>query len=191
MTGLYQKLSYFEAGRLHRGETEFCSSNIAETMVTLPSHLLPFPYVGKALPHICTVSETVYVNFKAEDTWNKTQPKDKECNLHMENWNGGTGLWLKCYLDDSLHKKGSVFGFSLWVTSRAHCDKKMSNVTWSGIMWTNYHSIALHYRTVIGSGVSAWDGVAEENWVVIDNMIKTVRGPSNKLLKFTVDRETL
>lgn len=40
-------------------------------------------------------------------------------------------------------------------------------------MWTNYHSIALHYRTVIGPGVSAWDGVAEENWVVIDNMIKT------------------
>lgn len=40
-------------------------------------------------------------------------------------------------------------------------------------MWTNYHSIALHYRTVIGSGVSAWDGVAEENWVDIDTMIKT------------------
>lgn len=40
-------------------------------------------------------------------------------------------------------------------------------------MRTNYHSIALHYRTVIGSGVSAWDGAAEENWVGIDNMIKT------------------
>lgn len=40
-------------------------------------------------------------------------------------------------------------------------------------MWTNYHSIALHYRPVIGPGGSAWDGVTEENGVVIDNMIKT------------------
>lgn len=38
---------------------------------------------------------------------------------------GKRGLSLKCYLDDSLHKKGTVFGFSLRVTSRAHCDKKI------------------------------------------------------------------
>lgn len=56
----------------------------------------------------------------------KAQSEDMEHNLEMENWNGGTGLQLKCYLDASLHKKRSVFGFSLWVTSRAHCDKKIS-----------------------------------------------------------------
>lgn len=39
---------------------------------------------------------------------------------------GKKGLELKCYLDDSLHKKGTVFGFSLRVTGSAHCDKKIS-----------------------------------------------------------------
>lgn len=29
--------------------TEFCTSNIGETMVMLPSHLLYFPGAGKAL----------------------------------------------------------------------------------------------------------------------------------------------
>lgn len=43
-------------------------------------------------------------------------------------------------------------------------------------MWTNYHSIALHYSMVIGSGVGAWDGAEEENWVGIDNMIKQWQG---------------
>lgn len=56
----------------------------------------------------------------------KGQSEDTEGNLEMENLNGERGLSLKCYLDDSLHKKGSVFGFSLRITSRAHCDKKIS-----------------------------------------------------------------
>lgn len=63
---------------------------------------------------------------KVKEAKDKGQSEDTEGNLEMENLNGERGLSLKCYLDDSLHKKGSVFSFSLRITSRAHCDKKIS-----------------------------------------------------------------
>lgn len=61
------------------------SSNIAETMVMLPSHLLYFPCAGKALPHICTASAALWATFKAEEPRNKAQSEDMEANLEMEN----------------------------------------------------------------------------------------------------------
>lgn len=42
---------------LAEGGHRCCISNIAWTIVMLPSHLLYFPSVGKALPHICTASK--------------------------------------------------------------------------------------------------------------------------------------
>lgn len=54
-------------------------------MVMLQSHLLYFPYAGKALPHICPASEAVWATFKVEETRNKAQTEDMEGNLEMEN----------------------------------------------------------------------------------------------------------
>lgn len=42
---------------LAEGEHRCCICNIAWTIGMLPSHLLYFPSVGKALPHICTASK--------------------------------------------------------------------------------------------------------------------------------------
>lgn len=45
------------------GGRRCCISNIAWTIVMLPSRLLYFPSVGKALPHICTASQAVRAIF--------------------------------------------------------------------------------------------------------------------------------
>lgn len=50
----------------------------------LPSHLLYFPSVGKALPHICTASQAVFFS-KVEEAGDKGQSEDTEGNLEMEN----------------------------------------------------------------------------------------------------------
>lgn len=96
-----------------------------ETMVVLPSHLLYFLYPGKAQPYICLWD--CLCDVPSDGDRAETKPGRKTWSAILK-WKTemGDALQLKCYLDASLHKKRTVFGFSLWVTSRAHCDKKIS-----------------------------------------------------------------